>query len=90
MPARELPRQHPRHHSTALAVREPDLSAAEGLDDDRQGYPVTVRLRLSSRARVTIRRALRARKRMVAQLHVRVVGDAGNARTLTRQVTLRL
>ena len=55
VPARELPRQHPRHHPTALAVREPDLSAAEGLDDDRQGYPVTVRLRLSSRARVTIR-----------------------------------
>ena len=55
-----------------------------------KGYPVTVRLRLSSRARVTIRRALRARKRMIAQLHVRVVDDAGNARTLTRQVTLRL
>jgi beta-glucanase (GH16 family) len=55
-----------------------------------KGYPVTVRLRLSSRARVTIRRALRARKRMVAQVHVRVVDDAGNARTLTRQVALRL
>ena len=55
-----------------------------------KGYPVTVRLRLSSRARATIRRALRARKRMVAQLHVRVVDDAGNARTLTRQVALRL
>jgi beta-glucanase (GH16 family) len=55
-----------------------------------KGSPVTMRLRLSSRARVTIRRALRARKRMVAQLHVRVVDDAGNARTLTRQVALRL
>ena len=55
-----------------------------------RGIPVTVRLRLSSRARVTIRRALRARKRMVAQLHVRVVDDAGNARTLTRQIALRL
>jgi len=51
---------------------------------------VTVRLRLSQRARVTIRRALRARKRMVVQLHVRVADDAGNARTLTRQVTLKL
>ena len=55
-----------------------------------KGIPVTVRLRLSQRARVTIRRALRARKRMVVQLHVRVADDAGNARTLTRQVTLKL
>jgi len=55
-----------------------------------KGIPVTVRLRLSPRARVTIRRALRGRKRMVVQLHVTVADDAGNARTLTRQVTLKL
>ena len=55
-----------------------------------RGIPVAVRVRLSSRTRMTIRRALRAHKRMVAQLHVRVVNDVGNARTLTRQVALRL
>ena len=55
-----------------------------------RGIPVTVRLRLSPRARVATRRALRARKRMVVQLHVRVVDDADNARTLMRDVALRL
>ena len=68
------PTHRPRRISTTIA----------------KGVPVTVRLRLSQRARVTIRRALRARKRMVVQLHVRVADDAGNARTLTRQVTLKL
>jgi len=55
-----------------------------------RGIPVTVRVRLSARTRITIRRALRAHKRMAVQLHVRVVDDAGNTRTLTRQVALRL
>ncbi|HEV7804879.1 MAG TPA: hypothetical protein VGO80_03615 [Solirubrobacteraceae bacterium] len=68
----------------------PTRRLAECLDDARRGIPVTVRLRLSSRTRRTIRRALRAHKRMGVQLRVRVVDDAGNARTLTRQVALRL
>jgi beta-glucanase (GH16 family) len=68
------PTHRPRRVSTTIA----------------KGIPVTVRLRLSPRARVTIRRALRARKRMVVQLHVRVADDARNARTLTRDVALRL
>jgi hypothetical protein len=55
-----------------------------------KAIPVTVRVALSRRARVTIRRALRARKRMVMQLHVRVADDAGNTRTLTRQIALEL
>jgi beta-glucanase (GH16 family) len=55
-----------------------------------KAIPVTVRVALSRRARVTIRRALRARKRMVMQLHVRVADDAGNTRTLTRQIALKL
>ena len=60
-----------------LALGGPDASPAERLDDVfARGMPVTVRVRLSPRARVTVRRALRARERIVAQLHVRVVDDA--------------
>jgi beta-glucanase (GH16 family) len=55
-----------------------------------KGSPVTVRVRLSARARVRIRRALHAHNRMVMQLHVRVADDAGNTRSLRRQLALRL
>ena len=55
-----------------------------------RGIRVTVRVRLSSRTRMMIRRELRAHKRMGVQLHVRVVDDAGSARTMTRDIALRL
>jgi hypothetical protein len=73
-----------------VAVDGPGVPAAHDLDDDRQGHPRHVRVALSRRARVTIRRALRARKRMVMQVHVRVADSAGNTRTLTRQIALKL
>jgi beta-glucanase (GH16 family) len=55
-----------------------------------KGTKATVRLKLSARARVAVGRALRARKRVVLKLRVRVADGAGNARALTRQVRLRL
>jgi hypothetical protein len=55
-----------------------------------KGTQATVGLKLSTRARAAIRRALRARKRVVLKLRVRVADGAGNARPLTRQVRLRL
>jgi hypothetical protein len=50
---------------------------------------VTVRLKLSDRARVAITRALRAGKRIVLKLGVSVADRTGNVRRLTRQVTLK-
>jgi hypothetical protein len=55
-----------------------------------RGAKATVKVRLSTSARIAIRRALRAHRRIVVKLSVRVADSAGNARTLTRQVTLRL
>jgi hypothetical protein len=55
-----------------------------------KGIPVTVKLRLSRRTRATIARVLKARERIVMQLDVRVADDAGNTRTLTRQVAFKL
>jgi beta-glucanase (GH16 family) len=55
-----------------------------------KGTNATVRLKLSAPAQVAIRRALRARRRVVVKLRVRVADGAGNVRPLTRQVRLRL
>ncbi|MEA2195254.1 MAG: hypothetical protein QOG42_1688 [Solirubrobacteraceae bacterium] len=55
-----------------------------------QGARAKVRLVLSPTLRVTIRRALRAGRRIAVTLHVRVADTTGNARTLTRQFRLRL
>jgi len=55
-----------------------------------KGTKVTVRLKLSPQARLAIRRALRARKRVVLALRVRVADGAGNVRPLSRRVRLRL
>ncbi|MEA2148295.1 MAG: trimeric autotransporter adhesin, partial [Solirubrobacteraceae bacterium] len=54
-----------------------------------RGTQATLRLRLSSTNRATMRRALRAGRRVVADLRVRVADAAGNARVLTRRVALR-
>ena len=54
-----------------------------------KGIPVTVKLRLSHRTRRAIARALKARKRIVIQVSVSVADDAGNARTLTRQIAFK-
>ncbi len=55
-----------------------------------QGGRLTVRLRLSQAARRAIRRALRAGRRVAVTLEVEASDRAGNVRTLTRRVTLRL
>lgn len=55
-----------------------------------KGTQVTVRLVLPAGARAAIRRALRAGKRIVVKLRVSIADGAGNARTLTRQIGLRL
>jgi beta-glucanase (GH16 family) len=54
-----------------------------------RGSRATFRLRLSTRTRAAVRRALRAHRRVVAEVSVRAVDAAGNARVLTRRVTLR-
>ena len=56
----------------------------------RAGTATTVRLRLSASARAAIRRALRSRRRVSARVDVRVSDSAGNARTLSRQIAIRL
>ena len=56
----------------------------------RAGTAATVRLKLSASARAAIRRALRSRKRVTVRVAVRVSDSAGNARTLSRQVAIRL
>jgi len=55
-----------------------------------KGTKVKVRLKLTGRARSAIRPALRARKRIVLKLGVRVADNAHNIRPLSRQVMLRL
>jgi beta-glucanase (GH16 family) len=54
-----------------------------------RGMRVPVRLRLSSHARAAIMRALRADKRIVLKLGIRVADSAGNVQPRTRQVTLK-
>ena len=56
----------------------------------RAGTATTVRLKLSASARAAIRRALRSRNRVTVRVAVRISDSAGNARTLSRQVALRL
>ncbi len=56
----------------------------------RAGAAAAVKLKLPARARAVIRRALRARKRVTARVSVRVSDSAGNARTLNRQIAIRL
>jgi beta-glucanase (GH16 family) len=53
-----------------------------------RGATVAVRPRLPRGARAAIARAQRAGRRVVVKLRVDVADDAGNARTLTRQVAL--
>ena len=55
-----------------------------------EGRKVTLHVRVSSAARKAIARALRARKKVVASFRVKIMDEAGNARTLTRQLRLRL
>ena len=55
-----------------------------------QGRTVTLRPTLSRAARTAIRRALRRGRRIVVTLNVTAVDAAGNRRTLTRRVRLRL
>jgi hypothetical protein len=55
-----------------------------------QGRTVTLRPKLSRAARTAIRRALRRGRRIVVTLDVSAVDTAGNRRTLTRRVRLRL
>lgn len=47
-----------------------------------------IKLKLSATTRIAIRRALKARKQVVAKLGVAVVDAAGNKRTMTRRVRL--
>lgn len=54
-----------------------------------KGVKVPVRLKLSSRARAAIMRALTAGRRIVLKLGVRIADHAGNVRPQTRQVALR-
>jgi beta-glucanase (GH16 family) len=54
-----------------------------------KGTRATVKLKLSGRARAAIRRALKARRRVVLKLGVRVADSAGNVRPQTRRVALR-
>jgi hypothetical protein len=52
-----------------------------------RGGQSTVKLKLSKAARAAITRALRARRKIVLAIGVRVADRAGNARTLTRSIT---
>jgi hypothetical protein len=67
-------------------------AALPPLPDTRfaKGKKATARLTLSERARAAIRRALRTDVRIVVKLRVIVADGAGNRRTLTRQIRLRL
>ncbi|MBW3653257.1 MAG: hypothetical protein KY433_06620 [Actinobacteria bacterium] len=55
-----------------------------------KGAKATVKVKLGGSARARIRRALRAGRPISVQLSVRVADSAGNARTLKRQIRLRL
>lgn len=55
-----------------------------------KGRKPTLRPRLSKAARRAIKRALRARRRIIVKLRVTVVDKAGNKRTLGRRVRLKL
>jgi hypothetical protein len=55
-----------------------------------KGRSATARLTLSARVRAAVRRALRRGARIVVKLRVSVADAAGNTRTLTRQIRLRL
>ena len=54
------------------------------------GGTATVRLSLGPKTRAAIRRALRAGRRVVVSLQIRIADGAGNARTRTRQIRLTL
>ena len=56
----------------------------------RQGAQERLVLRVSTATGRAIRRALRARKRVIVNLRITVADAAGNKRTLTRQVRLKL
>ena len=90
---RENCRAHdPRHRPAPLAVHRPDATARRGSPPrSPRASPSPCGCDSRGAARVTIRRALRARKRMVVQLHVRVADDAGNvAHPHTACATLKL
>lgn len=53
------------------------------------GRKATIKLRLSRRARIAARRALRARRHVTAGVTVVVRDAAGNPRTLRRKIRLR-
>jgi len=55
-----------------------------------RGTQVTAKLKLTKSARAAIRRALRARKRIVVKISVIVADSLGNTRTLRRQVKLKV
>jgi hypothetical protein len=54
-----------------------------------KGTRRTLEVKLAGSARAPITQALRAGKRIVLKLSIRVTDSAGNARTLTRQVVLK-
>jgi hypothetical protein len=54
-----------------------------------RGQKITIRLKLSTIARTAIKRALRARKRILAVVKLTVTDAAGNKQTLSRQVRLK-
>jgi uncharacterized delta-60 repeat protein len=53
-----------------------------------KGQKVTIKLKLSAAARKAIKRALSARKRVVAKIKLTVTDAAGNKRTLDRRIQL--
>jgi hypothetical protein len=77
-----IPRIGPARART-ITTRAPATTIAKGAK-------ATIGLRLSRDARASIRRALRAHRRIVVKLAIRVTDAAGNARPLTRRVALRL
>ena len=84
--------------ATTASVRIPKLGAAKARTyrlprstrTIGEGRTVTIHLSLSSAARRAIRRALRAGKTIVVRFRVSVADEAGNTRTLTRQIRLRI
>jgi surface antigen len=71
------------HKATTLRLKAPKRSV-------RKGKKTPITLKLSAKARVAIKRALKAGKPVVARLTVRVSDTAGNGRNLTYKVKLKL
>ena len=91
LPRRALPRRRDGEgHGPARRPSESRSYTSSAVQTIAQGATKTIRLGLSKRARTAIRRALRSRKRVTVRQSVRLTDIAGNARTLSRRVSLRL